>query len=110
MRRLWQRHPRLLAGFVLAVVVAATLLLRGLLLLPHQGDPDRPVAPWMTPRFIVHTYDLEGPEVGQILGLPPGSRPTETIEQIARAQGRPLDEVMKALQSAVERRRADDTR
>jgi hypothetical protein len=105
MRRLWQRHPRLLAGFALAVVVAAALLLRGLMLLPHQGDPDRPVAPWMTPKFIVHTYDLEGPEVGEILGLEPGSRPTETIEEIARDQGRPLAAVMRALQAAVDSRR-----
>lgn len=104
-RRLWASHRRLVLAFGLALVVAGALLLRGLVLMPHQGDPRKPVAPWMTPRFVVHTYDLDGPEVARILNLPEGSRPRQTLAEIARAQGRPVAEITDALQAAVDARK-----
>jgi hypothetical protein len=107
MSRLWRRHPRLLLAFVLATALAVGLLARGLWLLPDRGDPRRPVAAWMTPRYIVHTYDLDPPEVAAILGLDPGSHPAETLDEIARDSGRPVAALLAALQAAAERQRGE---
>lgn len=108
MKRLWTRHRRLVIAFAVAVLLAAALLVRGLVLVPPRGDPTRPVAAWMTPGFVVHTYHLPPEVVGEILGLPPGEKRRQTIAEIATAQGRVVTELLDALQSEVDAHRPPD--
>lgn len=106
MKRLWQTHRRLVIAFALTAVLAVVLLVRGLVLVPPRGDPDMPVAAWMTPGFVVHTYHLDPDVISAILGEPPGERRRQTLAQIATAQGRAVTEILAELQAAIDDSRA----
>lgn len=108
MRRLWSQHRKLVIAFAVAVVLAAGFLVRGLVLMPPHGDPTRPVAAWMTPRFIVHTYHLPPEVVGEILGLPPGEHRRLTIAEIATEQGVAVSDLLKPLQAEIDAHRPPD--
>lgn len=106
MRRLWQTHRRLVIAFGVTAGLAVILLVRGLVLVPPRGDPDMPVAAWMTPGFVVHTYHLDPDVMSQILGEAPGERRRQTLAQIATAQGRVVTEILAELQAAIDDARA----
>jgi hypothetical protein len=63
----------------------------------HQ---DEPIRPWMNLGYIAHSYSVPPWVLHQALGLPqkPDRRP---IREIARAQNRPVDEVIAVLQNAI---------
>lgn len=105
MRRLWTRHRRLVIAFAVMVALALAFLVRGLVMMPPRGDPTRPVAAWMTPGFIVHTYRLPPEVVGEILGLTPGEHRRVTIAEIATEQGVAVTDLLDPLQAEVEAHR-----
>lgn len=108
MRRLWAKHRKLVIAFAVAVVLAAGFLVRGLVMVPPRGDPTRPVAAWMTPGFIVHTYHLPPEVVGDILRLTPGEHRRVTIAEIATEQGVPVTDLLAPLQAEVDAHRPPD--
>ena len=105
MRRLWANHRKLVIAFAVMVVLAAGFLIRGFVLVPPRGDPSRPVAAWMTPGFVVHTYHIPPEVVGEILGLTPGEHRRQTIAEIATAQGAIVTDLLAELQAEVDARR-----
>lgn len=94
-RRRW-----LLAGLGLAVLVAALFLGRAVLVLAGWGpDPARPVEGWMTPRYLVRVYDIAPGRLAPVLGLEPGSAPTQPLSAIATDRGIPLPDLLAAVES-----------
>lgn len=63
----------------------------------HQ---DEPIRPWMNLGYVASSYHVPRWVLQQALGLPPGPdrRP---IRQIAREQGRSVNEVIAILQNAI---------
>jgi hypothetical protein len=108
MRRLWANHRKLVIAFAVMVVLAAGFLIRGFVLVPPRGDPTRPVAAWMTPGFVVHTYHIPPEVVGEILGLTPGEHRRQTIAEIATAQGVIVTDLLAELQAEVDAHRPKD--
>lgn len=100
--RLWRRHPVLTLVFALAVVAAAFFGARALSFgVTLAWRAEQPVAGWMTPRYITRTYGLPRDEVGRILGVGDQTAARMPLDALARAQGRPLAEVLAALEAAV---------
>lgn len=71
---------------------------------------DEPIRGWMTVGYVAHSYRVPPRVLYQALNLPPrepGSpRDRRPLREIAREQGRTLEEIAAALQQAVERERA----
>jgi hypothetical protein len=95
------RQWLVLAAFV--VVLAATGLFavrtvrRAIYWRQHQ---DEAIRPWMNVGYVAHSYRVPPWFLHQALGLPPGPdrRP---LREIARDQGRPVDDVIAILQNAI---------
>lgn len=102
MRRLWNRHPVLTAIFAVALVVSLGFGIRAIVVTVRlAGMEDRPLAGWMTPRYIVNVYDVPPEVVSRVLELPEQSSPRQPLDAIARAQGRPVAEIIDALRAAI---------
>lgn len=100
--RLWRRHPVLTLVFALALVAAGFFGGRALTFAVTLGwRAEQPVAGWMTPRYILRTYGLPREDVAAILGVDEASEARMPVDALARAAGRPLDEVLGALEAAI---------
>jgi Sec-independent protein translocase protein TatA len=102
-----------LVVLLFAVVLGATALhatraaRRAIYWRQHQ---DEPISGWMTLGYVAHSYRVPPHVLYGALGLPP-PRPGEPrdrrpLREIARDQGRTLDEIRPALQEAISRERA----
>lgn len=108
MKRLWQTHKLLVIAFAVALTLTLGFGIRAAMFVPrlHFKMPnaaEQPVQAWMTPKFIVHTYDMPGPVVGEVLGIDRGTNPDQPISAIAKARGVdpttltiPMDAAIKA--------------
>lgn len=108
---LFRRHKALTIAFLLAL--AATLffsvrLVMATLLWPPPEMPDQPIAGWMTPRYVAHSWHLPPRLVAETLDLrPDGMGRRVTLKDIAASQGRSVDAVIADLQAAIARHRAE---
>lgn len=100
----FRRRPVVTTIFLVAVFLmlffGARLTLRTL----AWHDPalrDAPLEPWMTPRYVVHARDVPRDVVGEALGLEPGGGPRVTIEDIARQEGIPVEDVIARVEAAI---------
>lgn len=109
--RIRRRHPFLLAAFLLACALTLVLALRLAFIAPHLPSDlrNQPIEGWMTPRFIVHAYDLPRETVAELLQLPPGTDPRKSLQDIAREQGRSLPDLLAILNAAAAAQRARPT-
>ena len=109
MRRIFTRHRRrfwLRAGFALAILATAIFGLRAAWFAWELSARDtRPVAGWMTPRYISAVYDVEPDALAKVLGLPQGSDPRESIARLAAASGRSTPEVLDEIEVLIEESR-----
>jgi hypothetical protein len=104
----WARHPVLTTGFVLAVALTVLFAIRNIVFLVYWSDPERlnqPVEGWMTPRYIVHSWQLTPEEVMDIIGDGPMPSRRHTLEEIAEDQGIPLETLIINLTKALEAHR-----
>ena len=85
-----------LTGFAIALALTLFFGIRLLLVASHGPPPPRPEAPapWMTPRYIVHTWRIPPEVLGPALGLAPegadGLGKRTPLSEIAEAQGVPV--------------------
>ena len=115
MKHLWQTHKILLITFAVALTLTLGFGIRAAMFAPrlHFKMPnaaEQPVQAWMTPKFIVHTYDLPGTVVGEVLGIERGSSPHLPISAIAKARGVdpttltiPMDAAIKAYHESLQK-------
>ena len=90
----------LLLACMLSVALAVMFTLHALRSAPHPGR-DEPIQPWMNVPYIAHSYHVPPPFLYQAIGLPAAPRDRRPIAAIARAQRRPVDELIAALQNAI---------
>lgn len=101
MKKLSSRQWLVVLAFVLVVsftgLFAVRTVRRAIYWHYHQ---DEPIRPWMNLGYIAHSYSVPPWVLHQALGLPqkPDRRP---VREIARAQNRPVDEVIAVLQNAI---------
>lgn len=108
MRRLWQTHPRVLAGFVLASALALFFAGRILWGLVYWADHrNEAVQPWMTVGYVGRSWGLDPREIDRAAGLPlPEGHPL-TLEEIARRRGVPVGDIIALVEATVAAMRAE---
>ncbi|MBC2835344.1 hypothetical protein [Paragemmobacter straminiformis] len=107
-RRLWLRHPVLLPAFLLALAAALFFGLRALSFVVAQPwRSGQPVAGWMTPRYIQRTYDLPRDTIAAILDIDDQSEARMPVDALARQAGKPLPQVLEAIDAAIAAQKAD---
>lgn len=101
--RLLRRHPLIALGFGAALLAFAVFAFALLTLPPpwHRDGQPPPLAGWMTPKFVLHAYDLPPDLLGAALGLEPGSRPRQTLDQIATARGIPVSDLIARIEALI---------
>lgn len=96
-------------GFGLALVVTLGFGLRFGASLTYWASPanrDQPVEAWMPVGFVARSWQVPPEVLAQALHLSPGERPPQTLEQIARARGEAVADVVARLEAAIESWRA----
>lgn len=96
-------------AFALALLVTLGFGLRLVASLVYWSNPanrDQPVESWMPLGFVARSWQVPPEVLVQALGLSPDERPRQTLEQIARAQGQPVAEVVATLEAAIDTWRA----
>lgn len=96
-------RQRLLLGVAFVLVLAATFFFgfrvgRHARRLRWQNEPIRA---WMTVPFIAHTRHVRPDVLFRALGLPPHPHDRRPVRQIARAEHRPVDDVIRDLEDAI---------
>jgi hypothetical protein len=100
----WQEWL-LLLGFVLSIAVAGVFLARALHV-ARTMHADEPIRPWMTIPYVARSYRVPAATLYQALGTEPRTHDRRPLSAIARAQHRPVEEVIAELQAAIKRERA----
>jgi hypothetical protein len=89
--------------FGLALIVTLVFGVRALMFFWTLSErAGRPVAVWMTPRYIIWTYGIKADTLARILRLPDDDIPHAAVGLIAQEQGRPVHEVMDEIAAAVQ--------
>ena len=102
-RRIWKRNPVLSLAFVLAV--AACLFFTGratLFAVNLYFRSEKPVAGWMTPRYIALAYGLEGEELARILAPATRDDARVPLYSLADTADIPLADLIAELQAAID--------
>jgi hypothetical protein len=104
-RHLWDSHRWLLLGFVVSLAAVIFFGTRAVLFTLYWSDPahrDEDIAGWMTPRYIVMSWQVPPEIVAHTLGLPQdGVGRRLSIEKIARDRGVPVADVARDLEAAI---------
>jgi hypothetical protein len=85
-----------LSVFAIAIAVALWFTIHVLMNVVYFNDPrnvDVELREWMTPRFIVMTYDLPKPIVFDFLGLHPGKDDNRPLWRVAEDLGLTMQEL-----------------
>jgi len=102
-RRIWKRNPILSLVFVLAVTACLFFTGRATLFAVNLSfRSEKPVAGWMTPRYIALAYGLEGEELARILAPATRDDARQPLYRIADAADVPLGDLIAALQAAID--------
>jgi len=108
--RLWTVAP--VATVLLALALAATVLFgtRSALLWADRHDRiqrEQPVAAWMTPGYVAHSWHLPREAVIEALALDPkDGPPRETLSDLAKERGVPVESLITSLETAIAEHRA----
>ena len=105
-RYLWAQHRTVLLMFLAGTLVTLFFLVRLTVFTLYWSDPahrDRSPEAWMTPGYVAHSWGLDPQELGARLGVAPGTRPT--LDDIARARGVPVAQVIADLTALLEESR-----
>ncbi len=112
MRRLldaFRAHPVLTPLFVLAAALTVMFAVRTVVFTLYWADPahqDQPLEPWMTPRYVAHSWDLPPEVIIRALGVESGQGRRVSLAELARQQGIDVDELEARLRKAAREWRA----
>ena len=99
LRVLWAHHKPTLLLLVVALVFALFFAARFVLHVAywHQMQGTRPqIEEWMTPRYIAKAWHIPPDDIRAALHLPDDTR-RQTLEDIAKSQGRPVEALLSDL-------------
>ena len=91
-------------AFGLALVVTLGFGLRfaaGVVYWANPANRDQPVEAWMPVGFVARSWQVPPEFLAEALGIPESERTRQTLEQIARARGTPVAEVIVTLETAI---------
>jgi hypothetical protein len=93
--------------FLIAVLVTSLFTIRAVRQASRlRARVDEPVKAWMSVPHIAHSHRVPPRILFQAIGVPPGSPPDRRpIREIARDQGRPVEELISELNEAIRRAR-----
>ncbi len=109
MRRLIQafrRHPVLTPLFLLAAALTLMFTIRTVVFTIYWANPahkQQQIEPWMTPRYLAHSWDLTPEQVARALDISPDTARGITLGEIARQKGISLEELTARLAEAASR-------
>ena len=109
MRRLWRDHRLLTAAFLLAVALTTFFAARLVASWIYWNDPahrDAEIAPWMTPRYVAHSWRLPPEIVAETLDLDPPVGPPPTFGELAAERGVTVEDLAARIEKAAEAHRA----
>jgi len=100
--RLWRENRLLVIAFVgffaLALFFGVNAFLKAK---DFRVAKDQPVAAWMTPRYVAHSWDVPRDEMMAILALEPPSPGRVTLDEIAAQKGIPVAEYIAQIQDGI---------
>lgn len=103
-----RRHPRLVLAFALAAALslffAGRLAVQTVYFANHRQEA---IAPWMTVGYIGRSWDLDPHEIDARAGLDLPRGEPQTLEEIARARGVPVAEIVALVEATVAGMRAE---
>jgi len=102
----FKAHPVLTPAFLLAAALTTMFIIRTVVFTIYWADPDhidQAVQPWMTPRYVAHSWDLPPEEVAAALGVELSSSHRVTIGDIAAKNGLSLAELESRIRAAASR-------
>lgn len=93
--------------FLVAVLVTSLFTIRAVRQSSRlRARADEPVQAWMSVPYIARSHRVPPPMLFQAIGVQPGPPPDRRpIREIARVQGRPVEELISELNEAVQRAR-----
>lgn len=108
LRTLWTRHRWLTLAFAAAMLVTVAFGIGAIRHAPAwRAPPDQPIAGWMTPRYVAHSWDLPRDVMIDALRLDPDARPgPRSLDRIAKDQGVPVQDLVDRLDAAIAAHRA----
>jgi len=101
---LWQHHRRATLAFALVAALTLAFAIRSAMFALHWSDParrDQLVEPWMTPRFVAHSWKLPPATMQAALGdfaMPDRRR---TLNDIASDRGVPVADLIAAIEAEI---------
>ena len=105
MKRLFNKHPFALGGFVLAAAVTLFFIGRIVVSAVYWADPahhNETVKPWMTVGYIAQSWDLDPREIDRMANLPlPDKQGPMTLREIARERGVAVEEIIKQVNATI---------
>lgn len=104
-----RRNPWLIAAFGLAILATTVFGIRALWIAWELSvRAERPVAGWMTPRYIVTVYDVEPADLAALLQIAPESEPRESIAHLAETTGQDPKDVLQRIEALIAAGRAPE--
>lgn len=95
-----------LAVALAATVFFATAGFRGLGHVRPEMVADAPIAGWMTPRYVGHSWDVPRAVIEAALSITPSDGRLGPLSKIAKDRGVPLSDLVTALEDAIADHRA----
>lgn len=102
-RRIWQRNPLLSLAFAAAVAGCLFFAFRAVdmaLILSNRAE--KPVAGWMTPRYIASSYGIDRDELAALLATTDRDDSRQPLYALAQEQGIPASEMIRAVQAMID--------
>ncbi|MBV1868988.1 MAG: hypothetical protein KUG69_13955 [Marinosulfonomonas sp.] len=108
-RASFARHPVLSSGFLLALALVIFFAVRSVVALIYWADPehrDQPIQGWMTPRYVVQSWQLPPEVMIEVLNAGPMPGRRLTLREIADDQGISVNDLATRITAAINAHRA----
>lgn len=111
----WRHHPWLSLAFLLAMVLAVVFAARAIWMAVYwAGEEENPdLQAWMTPRYVIHTWDIKPRELRQLLAASEEEAEEYkeyTLGQIAKLKGQTFADFSQQLQQQLMQLQAAEKR
>ena len=92
----------MLSLFLVAVFATGFLVVRTVRRAIYWSNHrDQPIRAWMSVPYVSHSYRLPPPVLYRAIGLPETKHDKRPLREIAREQGRPVENLILELQDAI---------
>ena len=104
MKKLAWRHWLLIGLFLVALFAVGFFGFRAIRRAVYWSNhKDEQIKPWMSVRYVAHSYRVPPPVLFQALGLEPTPRDKRPLRIIASEQNRPVEVLISKLDEAIKR-------